>query len=68
MNQQLYIDTDLCQGHGWCYRILPALLTEDEAGFVTQRGARVGVPEQWAAAAAATVDSCPEGAIRLDDA
>ena len=38
----LSIDADKCMGHGRCYSVAPDLLTDDEEGFVAQRGQTAG--------------------------
>jgi ferredoxin len=57
------IDLGLCQGHGRCYEIAPAVFTDDERGYGVVH-TPVVPPEQRAAAEAA-LRACPEGAIKL---
>jgi ferredoxin len=61
---RLEIDTDVCEGHGRCYDLVPELFGADAAG----RGVVIAAEptEQRRAAAELAVRSCPEGAITLD--
>ncbi|WP_433474219.1 ferredoxin [Spirillospora sp. CA-142024] len=61
----LSIDADKCMGHGRCYMSAPGLLSDDEEGFVAQRGQTVEVPEGMREEAQEAADACPEGAISL---
>jgi ferredoxin len=60
---RLTIDADKCQGHGRCYAVAPDLLTDDEQGFVAQRGTTFDVPDELLGEAEEAVDACPELAI-----
>lgn len=59
------IDADRCMGHGRCYAVAPDLLSDDEEGFVAERGQRWEVPAGQVGPAQDAVDACPEGAIAL---
>ncbi len=59
----LSIDADKCMGHGRCYSVAPDLLTDDEEGFVAQRGQLVELPDELADQAQDAVFACPESAI-----
>jgi ferredoxin len=61
----LSIDADKCMGHGRCYTLAPDLLTDDEEGFVAQRGQVVAVPPGKEDQAHDAVAACPEGAIAI---
>ena len=61
----LSIDADKCMGHGRCYAVAPDLLTDDEEGFVAQRGQTVEVPSGAEDQAQDAADACPEGAIAI---
>lgn len=61
----LSIDADRCMGHGRCYTVAPDLLSDDEEGFVAQRGQTVEIPAELAGQAQDAVDACPEGAIGI---
>ncbi|MEW2354413.1 ferredoxin [Spirillospora sp. NPDC029432] len=61
----LKIDADRCMGHGRCYSVAEGLLTDDEEGFVAQRGQVLEIPADRLADAEAAADACPEGAIRV---
>jgi ferredoxin len=62
---RITIDAEKCMGHGRCYAVVPSLLSDDEEGFVDQRGQTWEVPEGLAGEAREAVDACPEAAIRL---
>ena len=61
----LSIDADKCMGHGRCYTLAPDLLTDDEEGFVAQRGQTLHVPAGAEDQARDAADACPESAISL---
>ena len=63
---KLIIDAAMCTGHGRCYTLAPDLLSYDDEGFVSERGAPVDVPAGQEDAAREAAMSCPEGAIRID--
>jgi ferredoxin len=59
------IDADKCMGHGRCYSVAPDLLSDDEEGFVAERGRCWEIPADLAADAQDAADACPEGAIAI---
>ncbi len=59
------IDADKCMGHGRCYSVADELLSDDEEGFVAQRGQCWEVPEGFLGQAEDAVNACPESAIAL---
>jgi ferredoxin len=61
------IDADKCMGHGRCYSVAPDLLTDDEEGFVAERGRCWEVPADQVGPAQDAVDACPEGAISTQE-
>ena len=63
---KLTIEAARCTGHGRCYTLAPQLLTDDEEGFVAERGQAIDVPPGLEAAARDAALSCPEGAISID--
>jgi ferredoxin len=64
---KLFIDADVCTGHGRCYTLAPTLLTYDDEGFVTERGAPLDVASGLEGEAREAALSCPEGAITVQD-
>ncbi|MEV5647082.1 ferredoxin [Nocardia sp. NPDC052254] len=61
------IAKDRCMGHGRCYAMAEALLTDDDEGFVAERGTSWEVPEGLTGQAEAAADACPETAITVRD-
>jgi ferredoxin len=63
---KLQIEADLCQGHGRCYDLAPALFGEDEEGYgkVLADGE---VPLGNERDARRAELNCPEHAIRLTE-
>jgi ferredoxin len=59
-------DPELCQGHGRCYRLAPAVFEADERGWGRVKLPIVG-PE-FAAAAQKAAKLCPELAVRVEPA
>lgn len=59
------IDADKCMGHGRCYSVAPDLLSDDEEGFVAERGRCWEVPAGKEGAAQGAADACPEAAIAI---
>lgn len=59
------IDADKCMGHGRCYAVAPDLLTDDEEGFVAERGQCWSIPDDLVGQAEDAADACPEGAIAV---
>jgi ferredoxin len=62
------IDADKCMGHGRCYSVAPELLSDDDEGFVAQRGRCWEVPADQLTAAQDAADACPESAIAILEA
>jgi ferredoxin len=62
---ELTIDAKKCMGHARCYAVAPDLLTEDEEGFVAERGQVLSVSPELEDQAHDAVDACPEGAIAI---
>ena len=60
------VDPELCVGHGRCYMLAPEVYSEDERGHC--QIARPEVPRELEPPARLGAESCPEGAIRVDDA
>lgn len=65
---RIFIDRDRCMGHGRCYTVAEAILSDDDEGFVAERGQCLEVPEDRAAEARQAAGACPERAISLLDA
>jgi ferredoxin len=61
---KVQIDAGLCQGHGRCYDLAPALFGEDEEGYGQVLGDG-GVPPAREADARRAALNCPEHAIEL---
>jgi ferredoxin len=59
------IDADKCMGHGRCYSVAVDLLTDDEEGFVAQRGMCWRIPDGLTDQAQDAADACPESAIAV---
>lgn len=57
------IDASKCMGHGRCYSVAPDLLTDDDEGFVAERGSCWKLSNDQVPAAQDAADACPEGAI-----
>ena len=64
---KLLIDAGMCTGHGRCYTLAPTLLSDDDEGFVCERGAPLEVPVDLEGEAREAALSCPEGAIAVLD-
>ena len=62
---KLTVDSASCMGHGRCYQMAPDLLTYDDEGYVTIRGATIDVPAEHVEAAEDAAGTCPEQAITL---
>ena len=60
----MQIHATLCQGHGRCYDLAPALVGEDEEGYGTVLGDG-GVPPEMRGDARRAALNCPEHAIEL---
>jgi ferredoxin len=65
MSARLRLDAARCTGHGRCYAVAPDLLSDDEEGFVEQRGSEIPVPGPLLGQAADAEGACPEMAIAL---
>jgi ferredoxin len=63
---KLHIDPALCQGHGRCYDLAPALFGEDDEGYGTVLGDGVVPPDSEHLARKAFLN-CPERAIELNE-
>lgn len=61
------IDADTCMGHGRCYSVAPDLLSDDDEGFVAEKGRCWEVSADLVGAAQDAADACPEGAIAILD-
>jgi ferredoxin len=61
---KMQIDVGLCQGHGRCYDLAPALFGDDEEGYGKVLGDGVVPPEKEDDARRAALN-CPEHAIGL---
>lgn len=59
------IDEAKCMGHGRCYAVAPDLLSDDEEGFVAERGRCWEIPSELLGQAEDAADACPEGAIAI---
>jgi ferredoxin len=59
------IDANKCMGHGRCYTVAPDLLSDDEEGFVAQRGQTWEVPDGLLGQAQEAAENCPEAAISV---
>jgi ferredoxin len=60
------IDSRLCQGHGRCYDLAPALFGEDDEGYGQILGDGAVAPEGERNARVAAAN-CPERAIGLTE-
>lgn len=65
---RLSIDADKCMGHARCYSTAESLLSDDEEGFVAERGRTIDVPATLVDEAREAARACPERAIVLLDA
>jgi ferredoxin len=61
---KVQISTNLCQGHGRCYDLAPAIFYDDEEGYGQVLGNGVVSPERQDDARRAALN-CPEHAITL---
>ena len=62
---KVYLDLDLCEGHGRCYELAEAVFTDDERGHAVLLCETV--PPEHEAAARKAEGNCPERAIRLEE-
>jgi ferredoxin len=63
---EIQIDAALCQGHGRCYDLAPALFGDDEEGYGKVLGDGVVPPEKQEDARSAALN-CPEHAVNLTE-
>jgi ferredoxin len=61
------VDQVACSGQGRCYSLYAEVYSDDEAGFNTDRGRTVDVPENLQEAARLGALICPEGAITITE-
>lgn len=59
------IDEHKCMGHGRCYAVGPDLLSDDDEGFVAERGHCWEIPADLVDQATEAADACPEAAITV---
>jgi ferredoxin len=64
---KVQISPGLCQGHGRCYDLIPALFGDDEEGYGQVRDEGAVPPEREDDARRAALN-CPERAIKLIEA
>jgi ferredoxin len=62
---RVIIDPQKCQGHLRCFAIAPELFSADEYGFGVAPDGDLDGPDVQKAQAA--VQTCPEGAIRIEE-
>lgn len=62
------IAAEKCMGHGRCYAVAPDLLTDDDEGFVAERGTSWELSADQVGPAQDAADACPEGAIAILEA
>jgi ferredoxin len=65
MGSELFVDAAKCTGHGRCYSTAATLLSDDDEGFVTLRGATMAIDDDQLADAELAAAACPERAITL---
>jgi ferredoxin len=63
---KISVDVGLCNGHGRCYALVPALFLDDERGFGQVRGDG-SVPPGLEPDAERAVRACPERAVHIDE-
>lgn len=61
------IDSGKCMGHGRCYAVAEDLLSDDDEGFVAERGNCWELPADLVGQAQDAADACPEGAILVTE-
>ena len=64
---KVQISADICQGHGRCYDLAPALFDDDDEGYGQVLGDGAVAPQMQDAARRAVLN-CPEHAIKLIEA
>jgi ferredoxin len=62
---KLVVRAERCSGHGRCYTLAPELLSCDDEGFVTIRGAELLLTQEQLDDARRAARGCPEDAISL---
>jgi ferredoxin len=62
---KIYVDKDLCAGHGRCYLLAPEVFEADDQG----NGVAIAevVPDALRAKALLGMENCPEGAISIEE-
>ena len=63
---RLLLDSTLCLGYGLCQEKAPDLVELDEWGYASVTAATVPDGGDYAAAAKAAVEACPNRALRLE--
>ena len=63
---KLRIDSELCEGHGRCWDLLPELVDADDHGHGVVISPEGDVPTELIAKAQETVRACPERAVTLE--
>jgi ferredoxin len=66
--QRVTVDAHLCSGQGRCYVLSPELFSADDDGYCAERGTSWEVQIGQEDSARLAVESCPEGAIALEEA
>jgi ferredoxin len=61
------IDATRCTGHGRCYTVAYGLLTEDDEGYVAERGRTWQLRADQVDVARDAANACPESAITVRD-
>lgn len=59
------IDQKKCMGHGLCYAVASDLLSDDDEGFVAERGQCWEIADGLIDQAREAADGCPESAITV---
>jgi len=63
---KITITPNVCSGHARCQKICPEVFGGDDVGYVDLRIS--DIPPELQASAREAVISCPEGAIKIEDA
>lgn len=63
---RVHVDQQICQGHGRCYSLAPAVFEPDEIGNGVEIGGGIVAPGQEEAARRAVLN-CPEQAITIEE-
>jgi ferredoxin len=61
---EIYVESDLCQGHGRCHALAPDVFELDETGYVALSG-QITIPCGVEDQVREGVAACPEGALRV---